>query len=251
MRSITLFFTNLRLSINDGQRIGLIGPNGAGKSTFINLLAQVLALNTGKMKFNTRLNIGLFTQNHGDDLDQSLSPLETLMQFDQSLTEQAARNYLGRFNFQGSKVLEKLSQFSGGQRARLALALLVWQKPNVLLMDEPTNHLDLQVREALMLALQDFKGTLILISHDRALLNACVEEFWLVGEQKVTPFSGDLNDYALWFKAYAEEKLTAKPNDKKLKVSREKPVLSETKRDKRLAQLERDLEEKKTATSGC
>ena len=235
-------FSDLRCSINDGQRIGLIGPNGAGKSTFINILAQALSLSSGEIKFNTRLNIGLFTQNNGDELDKHLSPLETLMQFDQTLSEQAARNYLGRFNFRGSKVLEKLSQFSGGQRARLALALLVWQKPNVLLMDEPTNHLDLQVRESLMLALQDFKGTLILISHDRALLSACVEEFWLVGEQKVEPFAGDLNDYAIWFKAYSEKQLSEPKQDKKPKKSREPAILSESKRNKRFEKVERDIE---------
>lgn len=235
-------FSDLCLSINDGQRIGLIGPNGAGKSTFMAILAKALTLDAGEMNVNNRLNIGLFTQNHGDDLDQRLSPMETVMAFDHSFTEQSARNFLGRFNFRGDKVLEKLSTFSGGQRARLALALLVWQKPNMLLLDEPTNHLDLNVRESLMLALQDFQGTLIIISHDRALLNASVEEFWLVGDEKVQPFSGDLNDYALWFKAYSQEKLKPEAKGKKAPPVHDNNEPRQAGQEKKLQKLERDIE---------
>jgi len=237
----TKIFEQLRIRINDGQRIGLIGPNGAGKSTFMGILAKTLSLSSGTISFNKRANIGYFTQNQGDDLDQSLSPLETLMTFDPNITEQEARNFLGRFKFRGDKALEKLSQFSGGQRARLALALLIWQKPNVLLLDEPTNHLDLQVREALMIALQGFQGTLILISHDRALLNACVEEFWLVGEQTIRTFSGDLDDYALWFKNYSQAMPTEDSKDSPMALPEDNPTQNQSKRQKELDKIDKTI----------
>ena len=186
------------LSLQPDQRIGLLGPNGAGKSTLIKSLVGSQTLVAGERQEGANLRIGYFAQHQLEALDLNASPLLHLQRLAPTASEQQLRDFIGGFGFQGDDALETVRHFSGGEKARLALALIAWQKPNLLLMDEPTNHLDLEVRHALTLALQGFPGTLILVSHDRHLLRNCVDEFLLVCDGRVVPFDGDLDDYARW-----------------------------------------------------
>ena len=184
----------VNLSIHPGDRLAFIGPNGAGKSTLIKALAQKLAV-IGEGVFNPKIKIGYFTQHQLESLRLDESPMWHLQHLDRSIIERDARQFLGGFNFQNDRVFEPVRHFSGGEKARLALALLVWQQPNLLLLDEPSNHLDLEMREALANALQIYDGALILITHDRYLLKSLANEFYLVADRRVQPFSGDLDDY--------------------------------------------------------
>jgi ATP-binding cassette, subfamily F, member 3 len=188
----------LKLSLQSGQRIGLLGVNGAGKSTFVKSVAGVLAPLSGKITLNKGLEIGYFAQHQVEMLDDAASPLLHLARVAPKAREQDLRDYLGGFNFPGDMATTPIATFSGGEKARLALALIVWQRPNLLLLDEPTNHLDLETREALAVALAQFEGTLILVSHDRHLLRATTDEFMIVAEGRVSPFDGDLDDYRDW-----------------------------------------------------
>src|SRR5690606_15842639 len=192
------------LGISPGQRIGLLGPNGAGKSTLIKLLAGELDALDGAVLRSPHLAIGYFAQHQIDALDLAASPIEHLGAIDPKLGEQDARNYLGGFAFRGDRVFEPVRQFSGGERARLALALIVYREPNLLLLDEPTNHLDLEMRHALEVALQSFDGAVVTVSHDRHLLRSTCDELWRVAEGRVAPFDGDLDDYARWLASLAE-----------------------------------------------
>ncbi len=192
------------LGISPGQRIGLLGPNGAGKSTLIKLLAGELDALDGEVLRSPHLAIGYFAQHQIDALDLAASPIEHLGAIDPKLGEQDARNYLGGFAFRGDRVFEPVRQFSGGERARLALALIVYREPNLLLLDEPTNHLDLEMRHALEVALQSFDGAVVTVSHDRHLLRSTCDELWRVAEGRVAPFDGDLDDYARWLASLAE-----------------------------------------------
>lgn len=185
----------LRFNLVSGARIGLLGKNGAGKSTFIKFLAQELAPLSGEATFSKGIKVGYFAQHQLERLRLDESALKHLQLISPKTPEQELRNYLGGFAFVGDKVLEKVSTFSGGEKARLALALIVWEKPNILLLDEPTNHLDLNMREALTLALQDFEGALVVVSHDRHLLKSTTNNFYLVDEGMVDEFNGDLEDY--------------------------------------------------------
>ena len=185
-------------SIQSHDRIGLLGMNGAGKSTLIKALAQELAPLTGAITTAQNLRIGYFSQQHLDTLREDESPLWHMQKLAPDENWQILRNYLGGFHFQGERVTESIRDFSGGEKARLALALLIWQKPHLLLLDEPTNHLDLDMRHALTVALQQFNGALIVVSHDRSLLANCVDDFWLVADGTVKPFEGDLDDYRAW-----------------------------------------------------
>lgn len=191
---------NLNLALHPDQRIGLLGPNGAGKSTLIKSLVASLPLLQGYRIAGEKLKLGYFAQHQLEALDAQASPLLHLQRLSPDAKEQDLRNFLGGFAFHGDAALAKVEKFSGGEKARLALALITWQKPNLLLLDEPTNHLDLEMRQALTLALQDFSGALIVVSHDRHLLNSTVDEFWLVADGKVSDFDGDLTDYAAWLK---------------------------------------------------
>ncbi|MFS8609327.1 MAG: ATP-binding cassette domain-containing protein [Gammaproteobacteria bacterium] len=191
----------VKLSVAPGQRIGLLGANGAGKSTLIKLLAGELTPLEGEAQANPNVVVGYFAQHQIDALDLMRSPLEHVIGADPSLGEQAARDFLGGFAFRGDRVFEPVAQFSGGERARLALALLVQREPNLLLLDEPTNHLDLDMRHALEVALQSFEGAVVTVSHDRHLLRATCDELWLVADGSVAPFDGDLDDYARWLAA--------------------------------------------------
>ena len=188
----------VRLTLRPGVRWGLLGPNGAGKSTLIKLLAGLLPPLTGRVEVGMGLTVGYFAQHQLEQLRPDWSVLHHLRQLDSRATEQQLRDFIGGFGFNGDRVLEPVAPFSGGEKARLALALLVWQRPNLLLLDEPTNHLDLEMRHTLTLALQDYQGALIVVSHDRHLLRTVTDEFWLVAEQQVQLFEGDLEDYRDW-----------------------------------------------------
>ncbi|MFO1372383.1 MAG: ATP-binding cassette domain-containing protein [Candidatus Competibacteraceae bacterium] len=188
----------VNLVIGSGARLGLLGPNGAGKSTLIKLLAGLLPPLIGRMTVGQGLAIGYFAQHQLEQLRPDWSALRHLQQVDARATDQQLRDFIGGFGFIGDRALEPVAPFSGGEKARLALALLVWQRPNLLLLDEPTNHLDLDMRHALTLALQDYQGALIVVSHDRHLLRTTTDEFLLIAEGRVQPFNGDLDDYRDW-----------------------------------------------------
>jgi ATP-binding cassette subfamily F protein 3 len=193
-----MILEKLKISINPGDRIGLLGHNGAGKSTLIKTLAGQLPILHGEIYQNKGLSTGYFAQHQVDQLHLDQSPLWHFQQFDSKATIQTLRNFLGGFDFYGDMAMSKIEHFSGGEKARLVLALIVWQSPNLLLLDEPTNHLDLDMREALTIALQSYEGAVVLVSHDRHLLQTSVDQFWLVHQKAVTPFDDDLDAYAKW-----------------------------------------------------
>ena len=188
----------LKLSVLPGSRIGLLGANGAGKSTLIRTLAQELPLMAGKRQDGEHLKVGYFAQHQLESLDPHASPALHLQRISPDAREQELRNFLGGFGFHGDKATETIEGFSGGEQARLALAIVAWQKPNLLLLDEPTNHLDLEMRHALTMALQEFEGAMILVSHDRNLLRSTTDELLLVHDGRVDVFAGDLDDYSDW-----------------------------------------------------
>lgn len=190
--------SKISFSLNPEDSIGVLGINGAGKSTFMKTLAGILKAGSGDIHFNKNLKIGYFAQHQIDQLDMQASPLDHIIKVDPHVHEQQVRTFLGGFGFQGDMAFHPITNFSGGEKARLVLAILIWQKPNLLLLDEPTNHLDLEMREALAYALQDYAGALVLVAHDRYLLKATVNNFYLVSDQKVAKFDGDLDDYQKW-----------------------------------------------------
>lgn len=195
---------DVTLSILPQHRIGLLGSNGAGKSTLIKLLARQLDAKSGECVFAKATAIGYFAQHQMEQLDAQASALLHLQRLDPKAAESELRSFLGGFGFHGDKALEPVVNFSGGEKARLVLAILVYQKPNLLLLDEPTNHLDLEMRHALTLALQDFDGAVVIVSHDRHLLRTVCESFFLVYGGKAVSFDGDLADYQQWLKDYAK-----------------------------------------------
>ena len=194
----TKIIDNIGFSLQTGQRIGLLGVNGAGKSTLIKTIAGEIQPLNGVATLGKGLSIGYFAQHQVEMLRHDESPLWHMNKIAPNTREQELRNFLGGFNFAGPMAMASIRPFSGGEKARLALALIVWQRPNLLLLDEPTNHLDLETREALTDALAQFEGTLILVSHDRHLLRATTDEFVIVADGKVEPFDGDLDDYKAW-----------------------------------------------------
>ncbi len=189
---------HIDFSLTIGQRIGLLGVNGAGKSTLIKTVAGELKPLTGEATIGKGLSIGYFAQHQVEMLRHDESPLWHLAKIAPTVREQELRNFLGSFNFPGEMVTSPIKPFSGGEKARLALALIVWQRPNLLLLDEPTNHLDLETREALTMALAQFEGTLVVVSHDRHLLRATTDQFIIVADGRLQPFDGDLDDYKDW-----------------------------------------------------
>ena len=197
------------LSLESGARYGLLGVNGSGKSTFIKTLAGELNVSSGRIVRSDKLNIGYFAQHQLDTLRPDQSPLWHIQKLSPDVREQEIRNFLGSFNFVGDAALQKTEPFSGGEKARLALAMIVWQKPNLLLLDEPTNHLDLDMRHALTLALQSFQGALIVVSHDRSLLEATTDSFLLIEQGRLKTFDGDLEDYRRY--RLAQENAAAAP----------------------------------------
>ena len=192
----------VNFDLHPGTRIGLLGPNGAGKSTLINSLTGDLGLLSGNRVYGENVKIGYFAQHQLEVLDLQASAFLHIQRISPKSTDQEIRNYLGSFDFHGDKALEPIKDFSGGEKARVALALIVWQKPNLLLLDEPTNHLDLEMRQALTMALQGYEGALVVISHDRHLLRNTVDQFYLVANGEVQEFDGDLQDYQVWLKNY-------------------------------------------------
>jgi ATP-binding cassette subfamily F protein 3 len=187
--------SGIKFSLQSGERYGLLGVNGAGKSTFIKTIAGVQPPLAGTATFNKGLAVGYFAQHQLEMLDDNASPLLHLRRISPEIREQDLRNFLGMFNFPGEMALGPIATFSGGEKARLALALIVWQRPNLLLLDEPTNHLDLETREALTVALAQFEGTLVLVSHDRHLLRATTDQLLIVADGRLQEFDGDLDDY--------------------------------------------------------
>lgn len=194
----TVILKNIIMRIMAGQRIGLLGRNGEGKSTLIKVICGELEKQAGELNHNKHFRAGYFAQHQVEQLNMDQSPIWHIQSLGQGISEQEARNFLGGFAFNGDKSLDKVIGFSGGEKARLVLAMITWQAPNLMLLDEPTNHFDIEMREALALALQNYEGAVILVAHDKNLLESVVDEFWLVNDGKVAPFKGDLNDYQRW-----------------------------------------------------
>jgi ATP-binding cassette subfamily F protein 3 len=204
---------DINRSVLAGQRIGILGANGQGKSTLVKTVARMQPALGGTMTEGKGLAIGYFAQQEMDVLRPNDTPLNHMIRLARDAgppgREQDLRNFLGQFRFEGDMVNQQVGTLSGGEKARLVLAMLVWQRPNLLLMDEPTNHLDLDTREALSMALNEFEGTVMLVSHDRALLREVCDEFWLVTRGGVKPFDGDLDDYQRWLLDTAKEQAKA------------------------------------------
>ena len=194
----TVILDGINLTLLPGSRIGLLGPNGAGKSTLMDALRGQETLLAGERTCGEHLAIGYFAQHQLESLDLDASPFLHLQRLAPRASEQGIRNFLGGFDFHGDEALSAIRSFSGGEKARVALAVIAWQKPNLLLLDEPTNHLDLEMRQALTMALQNFDGAIVVVSHDRHLLRNTVDDFWLVNEGRVTGYEGDLDDYERW-----------------------------------------------------
>lgn len=217
-------------SLTPDTRLGLLGPNGAGKSTLIKTLVGELPLMAGERVASDHTRIGYFAQHQVDHLDLKASPLLQLTRIAGRTDELTLRKFLGSFGFGGDRVEDIVENFSGGEKARLALALIVWQRPNVLLLDEPTNHLDLEMRHALTMAIQEYQGALVIVSHERHLLKACCDDFLLVADGKAQAFEGDLDDYAQWLREWrsAQEAKAAapKPDSRKPVVTEKKPEVA-------------------------
>ncbi|QLL13225.1 ATP-binding cassette domain-containing protein [Pseudomonas chlororaphis] len=194
----------VKLQLTPGARIGLLGPNGAGKSTLIKNLSGELSPLGGRLTRGENTVVGYFSQHQLDSLDAKASPLLHLQRLAPTEREQTLRDFLGGFDFRGARIDEPVLNFSGGEKARLALALIAWDRPNLLLLDEPTNHLDLEMRLALTMALQEFSGAVLVVSHDRHLLKSTTDNFFLVADGKVEEFDGDLDDYARWLVDYRQ-----------------------------------------------
>ncbi|WP_434602207.1 ATP-binding cassette domain-containing protein [Pseudomonas sp. Z4-7] len=194
----------VKLQLTPGARIGLLGPNGAGKSTLIKNLSGELQPLAGRLTRGENTVVGYFAQHQLDSLDAKASPLLHLQSLAPTEREQTLRDFLGGFDFRGARIDEPVLNFSGGEKARLALALIAWDRPNLLLLDEPTNHLDLEMRLALTMALQEFSGAVLVVSHDRHLLKSTTDNFFLVADGKVEEFDGDLEDYARWLVEYRQ-----------------------------------------------
>jgi len=208
-----IILTEVGLTLVPGSRIGLLGRNGAGKSTLIKSLAGDISLMNGERYCAQELKIGYFSQHQLEQLHMTSSPVDHILRAKPALGEPQARTFLGKFGFSGDQALEAVVTMSGGEKARLVLALIVLEKPQLLLLDEPTNHLDLEMRQALVMALQDFGGAIILIAHDRFLLESCVDEFYLVTNGKVSDFSGDIDDYQQWLNDDKKQTLQANKNN--------------------------------------
>jgi len=224
--SPTTIVRNVSRSVLAGQRIGILGANGQGKSTVVKTIARDLKAISGEIIEGKGLNIGYFAQQELDVLRPADTPLEHMIRLvrectaqsrlsGQATREQDLRSFLGSFNFTGDQVKQAVGSMSGGEKARLVLCMIVWQRPNLLLLDEPTNHLDLATREALSMALNEFEGTVMLVSHDRALLRAVCDEFWLVSRGGIAPFDGDLDDYQRYLLDMAKQSREAQRQEQK------------------------------------
>ena len=227
-------FQKVDLVLRSGARIALLGPNGAGKSTLIKLLTGELHPSSGKLEITPDIRIGYFAQHQLENLDSAATPLQHMERLAPKETTLTLRTFLGRFGLAGNTEERPVASFSGGEKSRLALALLAWQKPHLLLLDEPTNHLDLDMRDALTIALEEYTGAVVLVSHDRSLIRAVADELWLIADGNASLFDGDLDDYKDWIEsrrpresiqAKAEKpaaKIAAKPNRKALQSKQAK-----------------------------
>ncbi|EKD72287.1 MAG: hypothetical protein ACD_45C00716G0004 [uncultured bacterium] len=215
-----IILDNLNLTIGPKDRIGILGPNGAGKSSLIKLLASDIKPASGLYENSSGLKIGYFAQHQIDRLLLSESPLSHLRQIAPTMHERELRTYLGTFGFTGNDVHEPVGRFSGGEKSRLALALIIWQEPNLLLLDEPTNHLDLDMRNALSIALQEYDGAMLLVSHDRFLIQTTVDQLVLVAHGKLSYFDGDLKDYEKWLFEFRRQQATDEAQMIKPKLSK-------------------------------
>ena len=240
--------SEITLQITPSSRIGLLGMNGAGKSTLIKSLVGDLKLLKGKRKPSELLNIGYFAQHQMDALDGNASPMLQLARLaDPKISEASLRSFLGSFGFSGERMDTACESFSGGERARLALALIVWQRPNVLILDEPTNHLDLDMRHALTMALQDFEGAVVLVSHERQLIASVCDELLLVHAGHCTDFTGDLNDYAKWLREARQQQMNAQsaleqPKSTANKVDKEAQRKEAAKRREQTRPIRKNIE---------
>jgi ATP-binding cassette subfamily F protein 3 len=239
------------LTLRPGTRLGLLGPNGAGKSTLIKALGGEMPVSGGRRTEGRGLAIGYFAQHQLEQLRPDESPLAHLAREDPAKREQELRDYLGGFGFRGSAAEAPVAPFSGGEKSRLALALIVRRRPNLLLLDEPTNHLDLEMRYALTRALAQYEGSLVLVSHDRSLLRTVCDEFLLVANGNVMPFDGDVDDYLAWLAARRDTRVTDKEAAAQRSARRESREAATAERQQQLArrrpllreaeQLERQL----------
>ncbi len=196
-----MLFSKVELMLRAGARIALLGPNGAGKSTLIKLLVGELQPTAGELEVTPEIRVGYFAQHQLENLDSAATPLQHMERVAPQETTLALRTFLGRFGLAGNSEDRPVSSFSGGEKSRLALALLAWQKPHLLLLDEPTNHLDLDMRDALTLALEEYTGAVVVVSHDRSLIRAVADELWLVADGEAKLFDGDLEDYKVWIES--------------------------------------------------
>ncbi len=252
-------FNKVELMLRAGARIALLGPNGAGKSTLIKLLVGELQPTTGKLEVTPEIRIGYFAQHQLENLDSAATPLQHLERLAPQQTTLALRTFLGRFGLAGNSEDRPVSSFSGGEKSRLALALLAWQKPHLLLLDEPTNHLDLDMRDALTLALEEYTGAVVVVSHDRSLIRAVADELWLVADGEAKLFDGDLEDYKDWIESRRPRETTQvekvkiiqppKVNVKALQSKKSKLEAELNKAQSALADIDKQLGDPATYTA--
>ncbi|MFZ2163362.1 MAG: ATP-binding cassette domain-containing protein [Sideroxyarcus sp.] len=231
-------FDKVELNLRAGARIALLGPNGAGKSTLIKLLVGELQPTKGKLEITPDIRIGYFAQHQLENLDSAATPLQHMERLAPKETTLTLRTFLGRFGLAGNSEERPVESFSGGEKSRLALALLAWQKPHLLLLDEPTNHLDLDMRDALTLALEEYTGAVVLVSHDRSLIRAVADELWLVADNTAKLFDGDLEDYKDWIENRRRETVAVKV-EKPIQPAAPKPNRKAV--QSKLAKLETEL----------
>jgi ATP-binding cassette subfamily F protein 3 len=249
-RGDVVILRDVGFGLEAGDRVGLLGPNGAGKSTLVKTLVGELPLLEGERNAHPDLRIGYFAQHTVESLRPGASPVNHLQDIAPTTSTQEFRDFLGRWNFPGDRAFESVDGFSGGERARLALALIAWRRPNVLLLDEPTNHLDLDMREALAEALSDFPGAIVLVSHDRHLIGLVCDTYWRVADGQVAAFDGDLDAYAVWLRSRntepkSEEKTAAK-KAARVATPKESPAQRQMrtrfkKVEARMAELQKEL----------
>jgi len=254
-------FKNMNMVLRAGARIALLGPNGAGKSTLIKLLVGELTPTSGRLDITPDIRIGYFAQHQLENLDSAATPLQHLERVAPKETTLALRTFLGRFGLAGNAEDRPVASFSGGEKSRLALALLAWQKPHLLLLDEPTNHLDLDMRDALTIALEEYAGAVVIVSHDRSLIRAVADELWLVADGQAALFDGDLEDYKTWIEQRRPRETVQakpvrpvqaaalKPNKKALQSKRNKLEVELNKVQTELAEINRQLGDPATYSS--
>jgi ATP-binding cassette subfamily F protein 3 len=254
-------FKNVNMVLRAGARIALLGPNGAGKSTLIKLLVGELLPTSGRLDITPEIRVGYFAQHQLENLDSAATPLQHMERVAPKETTLSLRTFLGRFGLAGNAEDRPVASFSGGEKSRLALALLAWQKPHLLLLDEPTNHLDLDMRDALTIALEEYAGAVVIVSHDRSLIRAVADELWLVADGQAALFDGDLEDYKAWIEQRRpRETVQAKPakpvqaaapkqNKKALQSKRNKLELELNKEQAELTEINRQLGDPATYSS--